>query len=128
MRLHFSLSNNRTPIPFNYSSQLMRILHDWLGRDNQWHDDISLYSVGWLQNGRSRNGALHFPGGARWMISAPDTPQGQEFLNRIAQGALSSPRTFGGMEIIETWGETTPDFTDFQQAARDATFNRTFWD
>lgn len=110
MRLHFQLSPNRAPIPFNYVSHLTRILHDWLGRDNQWHDGISLYSLGWLQNGRSRGGALDFPNGARWMISAPDTPGGQDFLNRIAQGALSSPGAFGGMEIIETSGETTPDF------------------
>lgn len=109
MRLHFSLSPNRESVTFNYNHFLVGVLHRWLG-PNDLHDKLSLYSVGSLQGGGARNGALNFPRGASWHISAPDTPQGQEFLQKIAEAALRSPDVCCGMEVIEIASQNTPEF------------------
>ena len=110
MRLHFSLSPSRQPVDFNYNALLTRTLHRWLGNNNPYHDALSLYSVGSLQGGSARGGALHFPRGASWHISAPDTPQGQELLQKIAEAALHSPDVACGMEIVEIASQNTPQF------------------
>jgi hypothetical protein len=65
MRLHFTLTPNQQPLPFAYQHFLIGAFHKWLGH-NLLHDDISLYSLSWLQDGTMRNGALNFPRAARW--------------------------------------------------------------
>ena len=109
MRLHFSLSPARQPVSFNYNHLLAGALHRWLG-PNELHDALSLYSVGSLQGGGARNGALAFPRGASWHISAPDTSEGQGLLARIADAALSSPGVCCGMEVVEIQSQSTPEF------------------
>lgn len=110
MRLHILLSPSREPVNFNYNHFLVSCLHRWLGNNNEFHNGLSLYSVGSLQGGGARNGALSFPRGARWHISAPDTSQGSEFLNRVAEAALRSPKVCCGMEIVEISSQATPEF------------------
>jgi CRISPR-associated endoribonuclease Cas6 len=110
IRLHFSLSPNQKPVDFNYHTFLTTALHRWLGHDNPYHDALSLYSVGSLQGGGARNNALQFPRGASWHLSAPDTPQGQELLQKIAEAALHSPDVAFGMEVIEISSQSTPEF------------------
>ena len=118
MRLHFQLSPNLQPVDFNYHHFLAGAVHRWLGPDNDYHDGLSLYSLGNLQGGfatsshgaRGSHGALSFRGGARWHISAPDTPEGAEFLRQIADAALQSPAVCCGMEVVEISSENTPQF------------------
>lgn len=109
MRLHFTLSPSRQPVPFNYTHQLTGWLHARLG-DNDLHDGLSLYSLGWLQGGGARNGALHFPHGARLFLSAPDTQAGTALLERVANAALQTPQVCYGMEVVEIYSESTPEF------------------
>lgn len=109
MRLHFQLSPSRQPVPFNYTHQLTGWLHARLG-NNDLHDGLSLYSLGWLQGGGAHNGALHFPRGARLFLSAPDTDAGNAFLERVANAALLTPQVCYGMEVVEIYSETTPGF------------------
>lgn len=47
MRLHLRLSPNTTPVSFDHLHQLTGALHKWLG-ENEVHDELSLYSFGWL--------------------------------------------------------------------------------
>lgn len=109
MRLHFRLSRNSQPCPFEYPHFLTGRVHKWIG-DNSIHDGLSLYSMGWLQGGGYRGGALHFPQGATWAISAPDTAAGDVFLKTIATAALHDPLVCCGMEVVEIRSEPTPDF------------------
>jgi CRISPR-associated endoribonuclease Cas6 len=74
------------------------------------HDGLSLYSLGWFQGGGARNGALHFPHGATWFISAPDTSDGNRLLETIAASALRSPQVCNGMEVVEIYSQSTPEF------------------
>ncbi len=110
MRLHFNLSPNRQPVPFSYPHLLTGCFHAWSGKDNALHDTMSLYSLGWLQGGKARGEKLDFPFGARWFISAPDTTAGQKILESLAQAALQAPSVCCGMEVVEIYGENTPEF------------------
>ncbi|RYX84386.1 CRISPR-associated protein Cas6 [bacterium] len=109
MRLHFSLSPNHQIVPFTYPHFLTGRVHKWLA-DNALHDNLSLYSLGWLQGGRGRRDGISFSEGARWFISAPDTPSGDDLLSRIVSAAQSDPMVCCGMEVIEIAAEGTPDF------------------
>jgi CRISPR-associated endoribonuclease Cas6 len=78
--------------------------------DNAVHDHLSLYSLGWLQGGKARSDALHFPRGATWFISAPDADAGQSLLETVANAALRSPLVCCGMEVLQLEAEKTPEF------------------
>jgi CRISPR-associated endoribonuclease Cas6 len=110
MRLHFQLSPNTQIVPFDYQHFLTGRLHAWLG-DNELHDGISLYSLGWLAGGVTRKngkplGGLDFSNGARWFISAHD----EILLHRIAEAALRDGNVCCGMEVTEIRTQSTPDF------------------
>jgi len=55
MRLRLLLTPSCEPVPFTYPYRLAGVLHRWLGQ-NDWHDNLSLYSFGWLQGGRLGKG------------------------------------------------------------------------
>lgn len=109
MRLHFLLSPNKGVVPFDYPHFLTGKFHQWLGQ-NELHDGLSLYSLGWLQGGHKRGEGLNFPRGASWFISAPDTPAGDDLLARVADAALKEPSVCCGMEVAEIQAQRTPEF------------------
>ncbi len=109
MRLHFQLSPNQQSVPFDYPHFLTGAFHRWLG-ENEMHDGLSLYSLGWLQGGSAQRGALQFPRGATWFISAPDTQAGGALLGRVAEAALREPAVCCGMEVIQIEAQPTPEF------------------
>ena len=109
MRLHFLLSPNRGSVPFDYPHFLTGAFHRWLG-PNAGHDQLSLYSLGWLQGGHRRGDGLNFPRGASWFISAPDTENGQALLHQIADAALKEPSVCCGMEVAQIESQHTPEF------------------
>lgn len=71
MRLTLKTSINNTLVPFNYQKYLVGRFHKWLG-ENKEHDEISLYSLSWLQGGEMVKGGLEFNHGSEWSISAYD--------------------------------------------------------
>lgn len=109
MRLYFDLSPNTQNVRFDYAHLLTGAFNKWLG-PNDLHDNLSLYSLSWLQGGKARNGALHFPNGAQWFISAPDNENGTRLLQAIADAALKSPAVCCGMEVLQIHAKATPDF------------------
>ena len=110
MRLHFQLSPNTQTVPFEYQHFLTGYFHRMLG-DNDLHDGISLYSLGWLSGGVTmnngkRSGGLYFPDGARWFVSSPD----ENLMQRLADGALRDGNVCCGMSVTEVRAQRTPDF------------------
>lgn len=107
MRLHFDLSPNQEPVPFDYQHFLIGVFNKWLG-NNEQHDEISLYSLSWLYQGFARNGALEFPKGARWFISVYD----ESLIPKMTDSILAQPDVCCGMRVIKTVQQKTPDFDD----------------
>lgn len=108
MRLHFNLSPNQEPVPFDYQHFLTGAFNKWLG-DNDQHDEISLYSLSWLYHGFSRNGALEFPKGAGWFISVHD----ESLISKITDNILTQPDVCCGMRVIKIVQQDTPQFGDY---------------
>lgn len=110
MRLHFQLTPNTQTVPFDYQHFLTGYFHKLLG-DNDLHDGLSLYSLGWLSGGVTKQngkplGGLNFPGGARWFVSAHDG----ELLQKLVDGAMRAPEVCCGMSVQEIRIQQTPDF------------------
>ena len=108
MRLYFSLSPNREPVPFAYQYYLVGAFHKWLGK-NEAHDQISLYSLSWLYGGHAENEAVQFPRGAEWIISLYD----ESLVPRLIEGALKQPDVCCGMKAVKITQQETPDFGSF---------------
>ena len=106
MRLHFILSPNTTPVPFDYQHRLTGVFHKWLA-DNDLHDKISLYSLSWLDGSRRVVNRLECPNGARWFVSFFE----DEYVEKLVNGALADPEMFCGMRVLQIRQQTTPDFS-----------------
>lgn len=105
MRLNMKLTPNTEPMPFDHLHQLTGALHRWLGL-NDVHDELSLYSFGWLHGGAARDGHLHFPNGATWRVSFFDVELGR----RLIRGIVAEPEAFYGMRVYEVQEQAAPDF------------------
>jgi CRISPR-associated endoribonuclease Cas6 len=108
MRLHFDLSPNQEPVPFDYQHFLTGAFNKWIG-NNEQHDEISLYSLSWLYQGFARNGALEFPNGARWFISIYD----QSLIPKITDNILTQPDVCCGMRVTKIIQQDTPGFDGY---------------
>lgn len=105
MRLHFFLSPNERPVPFDYQHYLTGAFHKWVGA-NDLHDAISLYSLSWLYEGRARDGAIEFPRGAHWFLSVHD----ESLVEMIVNNALADPEVCCGMRVGRIEQQQTPRF------------------
>jgi len=105
MRLHFTLTPNSQPAPFAYQHFLTGAFNKWLGHNPQ-HDEISLYSLSWLQGGFMKDGALEFSSGARWFISFYD----ESLTQTIVDNVLKQPEVCCGMRVERIVQQQTPDF------------------
>ena len=111
MRIYLHLTPSTEPVPFNYQQSLVGAFHHWLG-ENELHDDISLYSLSWLQGGRMRadKQGLEFPEGARFFISSPLKTLHQQAV----AGIFKKADIRWGMKVHEVRMRTTPDFGEEQ--------------
>jgi CRISPR-associated endoribonuclease Cas6 len=105
MRLHFYLSPNEQPVPFDYQHYLTGAFHKWLGA-NDLHDALSLYSLSWLYEGRARGGAIEFPRGAHWFLSVHD----ESLVEPLVNNALGDPEVCCGMRVTRIEQQATPRF------------------
>ena len=108
MRLNLTLSPSTQPVPFNHLHQLTGALHKWLGKDNDQHDAISLYTFGWLHGGQAGSGALSFPNGSQWRLSFHE----ESAMKAVLRGILNDPEVMYGMHVTEAEQKETPAFGD----------------
>lgn len=95
MRLYLDLTPNDTTMPFCYAPVLTGALHKWLGSTNQFHDDISLYSLSWLNNGQIKKDGFDFKKGSSMFIAAHEGA----FLHEIYKGIKKDPTICNGMRV-----------------------------
>lgn len=106
MRLNLRLTGNTDPVPFDHLHQLTGALHKWLGW-NELHDEVSLYSFGWLQGAQRNNGRLTFPRGATWRVSFHDPAS----VKRLIEGLMRDPEVACGMRVFEVQEQAVPAFS-----------------
>ncbi len=107
MRIYLTLSPNTEPVPFNYQQSLVGAFHKWLG-ENELHDDISLYSLSWLDGGKMRpdKKGLEFRHGAAFFISSPL----QKLHQQAVAGIFKDQLIRWGMKVTEVTMKVTPEF------------------
>ncbi len=106
MRLHFNLTSNTETVPFDYQHFLIGTFHKWMGW-NKIHDEISLYSLSWLQGGKMVNDGFSFPNGAKWFISFWDEEVGKQLI----MSAMKEPDVCCGMKVKEIQIQENPNFS-----------------
>lgn len=105
MRIHFYLTQNTETVPFDYQYFLIGTFHKWMGW-NDIHDDISLYSLSWLQGSKMVNNGFDFLKGAQWFISFWDEAIGKQLISN----AIKEPDVCCGMMVKEIQIQNTPTF------------------
>lgn len=108
MRIYLTTTKNAATVPFNYQQKLVGILNKWLGKSNEEHGFLSLYSFSWMHNGIMIEGGLDFPNGAEWFISFYDESKIKTIVNNI----LDDPEMFSGMFVSEITIEKAPDLSN----------------
>lgn len=98
MRIYLSLSRNNEVIPYNYQQFLTGAIHKWLGKQNDLHNGVSLYSFSWLQNvkARSRYG-INLTNESYFFISA----YSDDLIKRIIKGIMTDPVVCFGAAVSE---------------------------
>ncbi len=94
MRLILKLSPNKAIVPYDYQKYLVGAFHKWLGANNI-HDEVSLYSLSWLQGGKAEKTGLEFIHGAEWIISAFDS----QMLKRLVHNIQNDPEINFGLKV-----------------------------
>ncbi len=107
MRIYLHLTPNTEPVPFNYQPALVGAFHQWLG-ENDLHDDISLYSLSWLEHGKMRAKGFDFPDGSVFQISAPRPGLLADLIN----GVHRNWEIRWGMAVDSVHIKRTPNFGD----------------
>lgn len=105
MRIHFSLTPNTETVPFDYQNFLIGTFHKWMGW-NEIHDEISLYSLSWLNGGKMVKDGFNFPKGAKWFVSFWD----EEIGKQLIMNAMKDPIVCCGMLVKEIQIQETPQF------------------
>jgi CRISPR-associated endoribonuclease Cas6 len=105
VRIHLFLSPNDKTVPFDYQHYLVSTFHKWLGK-NTIHDEISLYSLSWLQGGSMVKKGFEFPKGAQWFISFWEP----ELCKKVIGNIREFPSAFCGMSVNEIQMHDTPAF------------------
>lgn len=105
MRIQLVLSSNIQPVPFSYLQDLRSALHNWLG-PNDIHDDLSLYSLGWLKGGEKVGRSLYFPQGATWNLGFYDSDLGW----KLAEGIIKNKNLAYGMSVEKALEISHPGF------------------
>jgi CRISPR-associated endoribonuclease Cas6 len=105
MRIQLVLSPNIQPVPFSYLQDLRAALHNWLG-PNDIHEDLSLYSLGWLKGGEKVGRSLYFPQGATWNLGFYDSDLGW----KLAKGIIKDKHLAYGMTVEKALEVSAPRF------------------
>ena len=85
MRIYLQLSKSNETVPFNYQSYLTGAIHKWIGKKNEIHDTVSLYSFSWFQNIDVRKEGIQTKPGSYFFISAYDVSIIKKIINGIRE-------------------------------------------
>lgn len=108
MRIYLQTTSNQEIVPFNYQQKLSGVFYTWLGKMNEDHGRMSLYSYSWLKNGKMTDIGYDFPNGATWFISF----YSDEKLKKLMRSILNHPDMFNGLTVSDITIENTPHLSE----------------
>ena len=89
-KIYFNIPN--TMIPINNQHEMNSYIHRCLGKDNQYHDTFSNYSISSLQGGKFNGNGLVFNENPYIQVASND----MNFISKFVNGAQ-----FGGHEVFD---------------------------
>lgn len=93
--IKFYFYGSKKVVPINYNDKLLSFLHTKiLGKDNPYHDSISLYSISPLFNSKTTKSGLIFENGAIWNIRTPSIDVFKDIYLK-AKNAISEEFGYG---------------------------------
>jgi len=108
MRLHLNLSPSLEYIPHDYKKLIVKKLHQWIGKNNELHDDISLYSISNIYGtdliSEKKGYVLQQKGS--FFISMYNQQVAKHLISEIQK----SPDLFCGMKVTGLDIQQTPNF------------------
>lgn len=107
MRIHLTITKNNSTVPYDNIPALVGSIHKWIGQ-NDWHNQVSLYSFSWLRGGERGNNGLDFPRGAEWFISAYETA----LIKKLISGIQDDPVISYGLRVKSITVQETPQFSE----------------
>lgn len=105
MRIHLKTKSIEVIIPYNHQRLLVGAIHKWIGKGNEEHGDISLYSFSRLNGAKNCEKGLAFQHGSTFFFSAHDLGLIQQIIHRIQK----DPILFDRLEIEEIIIQEEPD-------------------
>lgn len=108
MRLHIKTSASNRFIDFNYQHLLTGCIHKWLGKNNNEHGKMSLYSFSWLRNVEVSKEGIKVENGSYFTLNFYDTEQAR----RVVKSILEEPDMFAGVRVVDIRIEQTPEFSE----------------
>ena len=115
MRLHFKITKSTSTVPFDYQYLLLGVFHKWV-KDQNLHDNISLYSIGWLSGAKIVERGFNFTEGASWFISFADPLIAERLINSVRE----DPELFNGIRVSEIIIQEAPQFTSEERFVLDS--------
>ena len=97
MRIKVNFSANTSLVP-NNGKVILEYVHRCLGRDNEYHDKASSYSISQLYGGeisKEDSNCLNFPNGGYFTVSSQD----KDFVNNYLLGLINNPEISYGMKF-----------------------------
>ncbi|NLA24627.1 MAG: CRISPR-associated endoribonuclease Cas6 [Bacteroidales bacterium] len=108
MRIQIITSGTKQLVPFNHKHLQVGTLHKWIGKDNDEHEKISLYSFSWLNNFTLKNDGLIFNKGASFFFSCYNA----ELMRKVIEGIREKPEMFNGLSVDSITIIDEPDLSD----------------
>lgn len=108
MRIHFKIKSSNDLIPYDHQHLLTGALHKWLGKRNEEHGSLSLYSFSRLVGGLAKPEGLLFQKGGSFYFSAYDST----LIKKTISGIQKDPDMFFGLAVQEIIIEEEPDLTN----------------
>lgn len=115
MRLHIKLISKGITIPYDHQPKLVGTIHKWLGKENEEHGSLSLYSFSRLGNAKSIKNGLRFESDSSFFFSSFES----SLIKRLTIGIIKDPLMFDGLIVKEIIIQEDPNFDgiDFFQVA-----------
>ncbi len=108
MRLYLKIRTTGTIIPFDHQHLMAGTIHKWLGEDNPYHGQPSLFCFSNLKIGQVAEDGFVIQDESEFFISSCDN----QFLGRILEGVQRDPEMFFGLCVNEVYLIPTPDLSN----------------
>lgn len=107
MRIHLKIQGDNRKIPYDHQHILVGTIYKWIGRKNNEHGGISLYSFSRLKGGKANSDGLCFEDCGSFFFSAYNS----DLIKKMVTGIQTDPTMFLGMSVLEIIIQDDPDLS-----------------